>query len=69
VAKGRTPLGGDSGTPIVVWNDDGSCTLVAMHIAGIEDAAVSFAIPAWQLFEADNYVALPLGTRIVPINV
>lgn len=69
IANERVPLGGDSGSPVVCWLDDGTCTLAGMHIAGREDEPVSLAIPSWQLFEVDNYLALPRATRIRPINI
>ena len=65
---GRTTLPGDSGSPVVVWNADGSCTLVAMHIAGIHGQSYSFAIPSWQLFAASNYIGLSAGTRMAPVD-
>ncbi len=66
---GRRTLPGDSGSPVVVWNVDGSCTLVAMHIAGIQGQPYSFAIPSWQLFAASNYIGLSAGTHLAPLNV
>lgn len=69
IANGRVPLPGDSGSPVVTWLDDGTCTLVGMHIAGRAGEAMSLAIPSWQLFEVDNYLSLPSATRIRPINV
>lgn len=68
VANHRVPLAGDSGSPVVMWNDDDSCTLVGMHIAGAGGEPVSYAIPSWQLFNIDNYEALPSSARIRPIS-
>ena len=68
IAANRIPLPGDSGSPIVAWNSDGTCTLVAMHIAGVKGQAMSYAIPSWQLFAASNYVGLNSGTVITPVN-
>jgi hypothetical protein len=69
IAAQRSTLPGDSGSPVVTWNPDGSCTLVAMHIAGAKGASVSYAIPSWQLFAASNYLGLSAGESIVPINL
>jgi hypothetical protein len=68
VAAGRVPLPGDSGSPVVTWNSDGSCTLVGMHIAGVEGECLSYTIPSWQLFAASNYLGLSASERIEPIN-
>ena len=68
IAANRTTLPGDSGSPIVAWNSDGTCTLVGMHIAAIKGQAMSYAIPTWQLFAASNYVGLTSGTHITPVN-
>ena len=65
----HTTLPGDSGSPVVAWNADGSCTLVAMHIAGIKGLPYSFAIPSWQLFAAGNYAGLSATTKMVPVRV
>ena len=59
----RSPLRGDSGSPIVARRDDGSLTLVAMHIAGDEEG-LSWAIPAWRLFDLDHWEQYPEGARI-----
>ena len=63
----RETLPGDSGSPVVVWNNDGSCTLVGMHIAG--NGSLSYAIPSWRLFDLDNYWQRPAGTSLQPINL
>lgn len=67
IADGRVPLGGDSGSPLVLWNGDGSCTLVGMHIAGVRGGNLSYAIPSWQLFEATNYRGLGGQARLRPV--
>lgn len=68
IAANRMTLPGDSGSPIVAWNSNGTCTLVGMHIAAVKGQAMSYAIPSWQLFAASNYVGLTAGIRITPIN-
>jgi len=69
VAAGRVPLPGDSGSPVVARNSDGSCTLVGMHIAGIEHVSTSLALPSWQLFAASNYIGLSASTGMEPVNL
>lgn len=61
------PLAGDSGSAVVVTHDDGSATLVGLYIGGNQSAA--YVIPAWQLFDARLYHALPAGARLQPISV
>lgn len=68
LAANRSPLPGDSGSPVVTWNSDGSCTLVGMHIAGVAGEPFSYAIPSWQLFAGSNYLGLPAGAVIAPFN-
>ncbi len=68
IAAQRSTLPGDSGSPLVTWNPNGTCTLVGMHIAGAKGASASYAIPSWQLFSAGNYLGLTAGESIVPIN-
>ena len=68
IAAQRSTLPGDSGSPVVTWNSDGTCTLVGMHIAGTKGVSASYAIPSWQLFAASNYLGLTAGESIVPIN-
>ncbi|BFO55386.1 hypothetical protein [Acidovorax sacchari] len=64
------PEDGDSGSAVVTWWPDGSMTLVGMFIASPEDktmAREAYVLPAWQLFNLDNWDALPPGTtRMVP---
>ncbi|WP_020424807.1 hypothetical protein [Paracidovorax oryzae] len=64
------PEDGDSGSAVVTWWPDGSMTLVGMFIASPDDetmARVAYVLPAWQLFNLDNWDALPHGTtRMVP---
>ena len=61
--KHRPPLRGDSGSPIVARRDDGSFSLVAMHIAGDEEG-LSWAIPAWLLFDMGHWEQYPEGAEI-----
>ncbi len=61
------PLGGDSGSAVVVAHDDGSATLVGLYIGGNQAAA--YVIPAWQLFDARLYHALPAGAQLQPISL
>jgi len=69
IANGRSTLPGDSGSPVVWWRDDGTCTLVGMHIAGKEGESISLAIPSWQLFDVDNYLQLPGAAAMKPVNL
>lgn len=62
------PLGGDSGSPIVVRHSDGSMTLAAMHIGG-DGQGLSWAIPAWRLLDLRQWLQFPAGASIVPMNV
>lgn len=64
----KTPMGGDSGAPIVMRHEDGSMTLVGMHIAG-NDLGSSWAIPAWQIFNLDFWRRYPAGARVTPLDV
>jgi hypothetical protein len=61
------PLPGDSGSPIVFRHPDGTMTLVAMHIAG-NGLGLSWAIPAWRLFDLQNWAQYPAGARIEPVD-
>lgn len=61
------PLAGDSGSAVVVAHDDGSATLVGLYIGGNQSAA--YVIPAWQLFDARLYHALPAGARLQPVSI
>ncbi|MFN3304894.1 MAG: hypothetical protein ACK44A_14405 [Roseateles sp.] len=63
---GRT-LPGDSGSPVVHWNDDGRATLVGMHIAGAP--GLSYVLPAWQLFDLDAYWQAPAGASLRPVSL
>ena len=63
---GRETLPGDSGSPVVAWNSDGSCTLVGMHIAGAGSWA--YAIPSRRLFDLENFWRAPPGSRMRPVN-
>lgn len=64
---GGVPRPGDSGSPIVARHADGTMTLVAMHIAG-NGQGLSWALPAWRLFDLDNWAQYPAGARIEPVN-
>lgn len=48
VLGGQTTLNGDSGCAVVLWRQDGSVTLLGMHIAAAGSRA--HVIPAWLLF-------------------
>lgn len=63
-AQGSRP--GDSGSPIVLVGADGRMTLVAMHIAG--DDGLAWAIPAWRLFDLSNWLPLPAGATLAPMD-
>jgi hypothetical protein len=64
------PEPGDSGSAVVTWWPDGSVTLVGMFIASPDDEAtarVAYVLPAWHLFNLNNWDALPSGTtRMAP---
>jgi hypothetical protein len=62
------PWPGDSGSPLVVRHADGTSTLVAMHIGGDPARRLSWAIPAWRLFNLDLWGEFPAGARIEPIE-
>lgn len=61
------PLPGDSGSPIVVRHADGTMTLAAMHIGG-DGQGLSWAIPAWQLFDLARWAQHPAGASVRPID-
>jgi hypothetical protein len=63
----KVPVSGDSGSPIVVRREDGSMTLVAMHIGG-DGQGLSWAIPAWRLFDLGNWWQFPAGARVEPVD-
>ncbi len=64
---GAATIKGDSGCAVVCWQGDGNCTLVGMLIAG--DGAVSYAIPAWRLFNTKNYFgALDAVASLRPVR-
>lgn len=65
-AAPMVPLPGDSGSPIVVRYADGSMTLVAMHIGG--RGAVSWAIPAWRLFNLQFWRRYPFDAELLPLD-
>lgn len=63
------PEPGDSGSAVVTWRPDGTLTFAGIFIAGKTgaDARTVFVLPAWQLFDLDNWSALPADTvRITP---
>ncbi len=64
----KLPIPGDSGSPIVVRRDNGSMTLVAMHIGG-DGFGLSWAIPAWRLFNLANWSEYPAGAQLAPVDV
>ena len=45
---GQTTLKGDSGSAVVLWRQDGSATLLGMHVAA--SGSRSHVIPTWLLF-------------------
>ena len=55
VLGGASTLPGDSGCAVVCWFDQQRCCLIGMHIAGDVEQGLSYAIPAWQLFDVRNY--------------
>lgn len=59
----RSPLPGDSGSPIVFIHPDGTMTFVAMHIGG-DGAGNSWAIAAWRIFDLDNWSAKPDNAQL-----
>lgn len=63
----KVPVSGDSGSPIVARRAGGTMTLVAMHIGG-DGQGLSWAIPAWRLFDIDNWWQYPAGARIEPVD-
>ena len=67
-AKGsKVALNGDSGSPIVARRDDGTLTLVAMHIGG-DSLGVCWAIPAWDLFNMQRWMRYPPGAAVMPVE-
>jgi hypothetical protein len=61
------PMPGDSGSPIVLRHGDGSMSLVAMHIGG-DGHGLSWAIPAWQVFDLRLWRRHPEGARLMPLD-
>lgn len=55
VLEGDTPVEGDSGAPVLARRGDDSLTLVGMFIASSEEARKAYVLPAWQLFDAENW--------------
>jgi hypothetical protein len=64
----ESTIRGDSGSPVIVRNVGGSYTLVGMHIAGTPGTKLTYAIPAWQLFDPAQYWNLPAGATLRPVN-
>jgi hypothetical protein len=64
---GKVPLRGDSGSPIVVRHADSTMTLVAMHVGGNE-LGLSWAIPAWQIFDVRLWRRYPAGAYLSPLD-
>lgn len=62
-ANGPAPIKGDSGSAIVARDGNDLLTLVGMHIGG-DGVRLSFAIPAWRLFNLDNWLNYPGGARL-----
>lgn len=54
---------GDSGAPVVMWFDDGSCSFLGMHIAG--QGRLAHVIPSWALLFTGSYGdSLPLDSTL-----
>lgn len=56
---GQQTRRGDSGSAVVFWRDDGTATLIGMHIAGVGSRA--HVLPAWLLFSPDASDAVLLA--------
>lgn len=71
IRDGRRTYAGDSGSPVVMQAADGGHTLIGMHIAGgcRDGEYYSFVLPAWQLFDSENYPNLPDGAQLTPLDV
>ena len=71
IRDGRRTYEGDSGSPVVMQAPDGRHTLIGMHIAGgcRNGEYYSFVLPAWQLFDSENYPNLPEGAQLTPLDV
>lgn len=63
----RSPMPGDSGSPIVFLHPDNTMTFVAMHIGG-DGAGNSWAIPAWRMFDLENWSAVPGNAQMTIIE-
>jgi len=61
--NGLAPIKGDSGSPIVARDGNDALTLVGMHIGG-DGVRLSYAVPAWCLFELDNWLNYPGGASV-----
>jgi hypothetical protein len=69
IGDAPAPEPGDSGAAVLTWRADGALTLAGMFIASMngDDARTVFVLPSWQLFDLENWRALPTGsTRITP---
>ena len=63
--SGPPTLSGDSGSPVLAVQADGSNVFVGMHIAAAQ--GLSFVLPAWQLFDPARWSRLPEGAvALVP---
>ena len=67
VRGGKAPIEGDSGCPVVARREGNAFTLVGMFIASHEGDA--YVIPAWDLFDPDQYWNLPDKAVIRPVAV
>jgi len=64
------PVEGDSGAPVLARRGDGSLTLVGMFIASNEETRKAYVLPAWQLFDAENWNRDGRQlARIEPVNL
>jgi hypothetical protein len=59
------PVSGDSGSAVVCRSPDGRLCLVGMFIASGPAGSDrdAYVLPAWQLFDVENWQRLPPGTR------
>jgi hypothetical protein len=65
----EVPRAGDSGSAVVTWWPDGSLALLGLFIASAENDPMRsvYVLPAWRLFDLDNWDVLPAGAvEMVP---
>ena len=56
--QGRSTAKGDSGSAVVALLDDGSISLIGMHIAGSTDDGTSYVVPAWRLMSPSYHLTM-----------